>query len=234
MGMIGRYLQVTPDQLAAVKAHPDSVIELFHPGISRFLPPPAAATPVPWPGLLFLGGVILLVVAYTRDDSRTRRFSGVGILLILVALLTGLPSRHGEPPRPPTRPPAIARNPDVLRVDKAWQGIHFLLTGQVEGGDPPLANVVLGGHEIGEDLGYGAARYLSPAEVKAVADALVPITSKTLRARFDPEAFREAEIYTFNDEDAADPGYYLGYFEKIKAYYRAAAAKGNGMLLIID
>ena len=85
--------------------------------------------------------------------------------------------------------------------------------------------------------GYGPARYLTPAEVGAVADALIPITSETLRARFDPEAFREAEIYTFaeNEEiDATDPTYYLVEFERIKAYFRAAAAKRNGMLLVID
>src|SRR5687768_10356646 len=40
-------------------------------------------------------------------------------------------------------------------VDKAWQGIHFLLTGTDWEGEGPLAFVLHGGAEIEEDMGYG-------------------------------------------------------------------------------
>jgi hypothetical protein len=33
----------------------------------------------------------------------------------------------------------------LLEVDKAWHGIHFLLCGDAEGGEPPLGSAVLGG-----------------------------------------------------------------------------------------
>ena len=63
-------------------------------------------------------------------------------------------------------------NENCIDVDKAWHGIHYLLAGDTWGGDPPLANVVLGGTAIGDDVGYGPARYLTADEVRAIGDAL--------------------------------------------------------------
>ena len=56
---------------------------------------------------------------------------------------------------------------DYLDIDKAWHAIHYILCGHPWEGEPPYFNVVLGGTEINdEDVGYGPARYLVPAEVK--------------------------------------------------------------------
>jgi hypothetical protein len=52
--------------------------------------------------------------------------------------------------------PPLSRNFDV---DKAWQAIHFLLCGDSLEGAPPLGNVVMGGKELGGDLGYGPALF---------------------------------------------------------------------------
>ena len=59
---------------------------------------------------------------------------------------------------------------NCIDIDKAWHGIQFLLANDPWGGEPPLANAVLGGTEIGDDVGYGPARYLNADEVRAVAD----------------------------------------------------------------
>lgn len=56
-----------------------------------------------------------------------------------------------------------------LDLHKHWQILHFALTGQVEGGEGPAADAVLGGEEIGEDVGYGPVRVLSVDVVRAVA-----------------------------------------------------------------
>ena len=50
--------------------------------------------------------------------------------------------------------------PNYVEVDKAWHGIHYLLTGQSQGGPEPLALAVLGGEEFGPEVGYGSARFL--------------------------------------------------------------------------
>src|SRR5512147_1658720 len=43
-------------------------------------------------------------------------------------------------------------------IDKAWQGIHYLLCGDPWEGAPPLSDLVLGGTELGSaDYGCGPA-----------------------------------------------------------------------------
>src|SRR3712207_3831611 len=53
-----------------------------------------------------------------------------------------------------------------IDLDKAWHGIHFLLTGTAWEGQEPLCYLLVGGEYIGdEDVGYGPARVLRPHEV---------------------------------------------------------------------
>lgn len=49
-----------------------------------------------------------------------------------------------------------------LSIDKTWHAIHFCLTRDPWGGEPPLVYAVLGGVPLGDDdLGYGPARFLT-------------------------------------------------------------------------
>ena len=57
-------------------------------------------------------------------------------------------------------------------LDKAWHGIHYLLTGSVESNGTLASKVIMGGENIGPDRGYGPAQLLKPAEVKAIAQLL--------------------------------------------------------------
>ena len=88
-------------------------------------------------------------------------------------------------------------------LDKAWHGIHWLLTG-AEG---PTADVpseaIFGGDPFGEDLGYGPGRLLPAERVIAVAAALRDLDSDTLRTRMDPAAMTTAGIYPgiWDEED---------------------------------
>jgi hypothetical protein len=126
-----------------------------------------------------------------------------------------------------------ARN--SIDIDKAWHGIHFLLTGDAWGGDAPLCNVVLGGTEVGEDAGYGPARYISVDDVRAVADALRDLPREKLAKRFDAAAMSKDSIYPSiwdEGEDALD--YLLTFYESLRAYYFDAASKGNAMLKYLN
>ena len=69
--------------------------------------------------------------------------------------------------------PARAAGPDVeellhqeheqrFDLDKAWHGIHFLLTGSAWETTPGAGESVLGGDPVGPDRGYGPARLLDP------------------------------------------------------------------------
>src|SRR5262249_60003757 len=79
--------------------------------------------------------------------------------------------------------------PKGISLDKAWHGLHYLLCGAAEPAPGPLGQAVIGGTEIGDDLGYGPARYFTAAQAAGIARALqAPRLEARLRARFDPAA----------------------------------------------
>src|SRR5262249_15422317 len=68
-----------------------------------------------------------------------------------------------------------------LDIDKTWHIIHFLLNNHAWEGRGPLFGAVLGGTELtDEDLGYGPARYLTPANVGATAQAIQQVSFNEL------------------------------------------------------
>ena len=123
-----------------------------------------------------------------------------------------------------------------LEIDKSWHAIHFLLTGSVWEGALPLRNAVLGGVPLGEqDVGYGPARYLTPAEAQAVAEALKAIPAKDLMARYDADALVDAEIYPqIWDEGEQAREYIQYYYEQLVTFFAQAAAAGDAVLLYIN
>lgn len=129
-----------------------------------------------------------------------------------------------------------SRASESVDLDKAWHAIHFLLTGESYGGAGPLAQAVLGGVPIGdEDVGYGPARGLSAADVKAVASALEQVSESDLRAKFDAGALTEAAIYPqIWDEDDEALGYVLHYVLELRRFYQDAATRDMAAILFIN
>src|SRR6516225_4790314 len=80
-------------------------------------------------------------------------------------------------------------------VDKAWHGIHFMLTGSDWEGEGPLAFILHGGREIEEDPGYGPPHGFTSAEVKEINVALQAVDEAALFERANPEEFARMEIY---------------------------------------
>jgi hypothetical protein len=120
----------------------------------------------------------------------------------------------------------------TVDLDKAWHGIHFLLTGSADGDAPPLAWAVLGGEEIGEDMGYGPARFLTADRVRAVAEALP--ADEAFLAAFDGAAMDAADVYPgpmWSDDDDQPRRYLLDAYHRLVAFYRSAAARGDAALL---
>jgi len=126
--------------------------------------------------------------------------------------------------------------PDSMDVDKCWHAIHYLLTGQPLGGDEPYSLAVLGGEDLGEDLGYGPARFLTPEQVEDVAATLRTVGVDELANRYAPEEMELAEIYpgviwVKDSENALE--YVLENYERLVEFYSAAAERGDGMILWI-
>jgi hypothetical protein len=128
---------------------------------------------------------------------------------------------------------------DELDVDKAWHGIHFLLTGTAWEGSFPLNFIVSGGKQIGDvDVGYGPARALTSEDVRRLAAALEPLTSAEIERRFDPKKMTKLQIYPDiwdRDPDEDDSlGYLLEYYTDLRDFVRRTAERGQALLVYLN
>jgi hypothetical protein len=128
-------------------------------------------------------------------------------------------------------------NENNIDLDKAWHGIHFLLTGQADGGEAPLAWAITGGEILGDDpeeydQGYGPALFLTTEQVQAVAQALSNLSKDEFAARFDAKAMAKKDIYPNiwerDSQEALD--YLLHYYEILVAFYQHAAARNLAVI----
>ncbi len=126
-------------------------------------------------------------------------------------------------------------NKDIFDVDKAWQGIHFLLTDSAWEGSGPLAFILHGGREIDEDLGYGPPHGFSSAEVKKIAATLEPIQAEALFAKADPEQFTAEDIYPSIWDEPKDEciGYVTSFFDDLKKFVQQTAQSNKALIAYI-
>ncbi|WP_366515668.1 YfbM family protein [Solimonas marina] len=123
-------------------------------------------------------------------------------------------------------------------LDKAWHGIHFLLTQTAWEGEAPLNFLLAGGAEAGDiDLGHGTGRALLSNEVAAIASALEAINESTLRERFSPDQMMRLEIYPeiwdrpLDEDDSL--AYCLEYFEVLRSFVSDAALRNVGIIIYV-
>lgn len=143
----------------------------------------------------------------------------------LEAAAAALKSRPKNGADESTRPP--------LNLDKSWHLLHYLFTGRAWDGPMPAAALLVGGREVGEDLGYGPARTLSAQETKAFAQFLARQTMRALAGRIDPGAMQRLGIYCAEDAGARDEleEDVAHYFPQLQTYVGEAATKGCGLLI---
>jgi hypothetical protein len=126
---------------------------------------------------------------------------------------------------------AFGEAKNVLNLDKSWHALHYLLTGSAEPVDTPLGQSILGGTDIGPDLGYGPARLLPPDQVRLIATALSKVSKETLVSCFDLPAMQTAKVYACSTE--SDLELAQSYLARIIHFYAEAAAVGSAMLLYL-
>lgn len=151
----------------------------------------------------------------------------------LLTRLTGTPGLTAEPKK--TTPFAKPKG-EILELQKAWHGLHFLLTGDPSKGEPPLSVAVLGDREIGEDLaGYGAARLNSPEQVKQIFDALAALSDDDIIGNYDGERMIEQSIYPGGwISDSSWKEELRRSSSRLRAFYKRAAAAGDATLSWIE
>jgi hypothetical protein len=121
-----------------------------------------------------------------------------------------------------------------LDLDKAWHGVHYLLTGSADPVESPLGRIVLGGTELGEDdLGYGPARFLTPADTATSAGELIVLAAGDGWAdRFDPDAMTALGLYP-GVWGADDREWLADAVTRLAAFYATAAERGSAVLTCI-
>jgi len=111
-------------------------------------------------------------------------------------------------------------SPTEINIEKRWRGLHEVLERQPTAEAVQLGYAVIGGKELGEDLGYGPVRYLTPAQVARTADELRAFSPEGVHLRMEAGS---AGISGFE--------YIWEALEAIRDYDGAASAGGFGILL---
>jgi hypothetical protein len=121
-----------------------------------------------------------------------------------------------------------------VSLEKAWHGLHYLLTGDVWEGQGPLAFLLAGGEQLGDEE-ESPVRWFTPDETSQIHRALSGITDDALWSRFDADAMEQQHVYPgIWDEDEADlKEEYLTYFHELKQVVAAAVQSRQGLIVTI-
>jgi hypothetical protein len=116
-----------------------------------------------------------------------------------------------------------------LYLDKGWHLLNYLITGDVNGGDYPLAHAIMAGHLLHES--WDTLVYSRADEVKDVAKALSDLSEEDLLKNCNNKSLIKAKIYRFpkgvNKRDLKE---IMDDFHRLKKYYRNATKNGNAVL----
>lgn len=127
----------------------------------------------------------------------------------------------------------------LLDIDKSWHAIHFVLTGEIGGGEGILEKVVLRGTPnlvSDEDMGYGPATLTTAEEVQEIHQAIKDIAQADFRSKFSIKEMAENDIYPIiadeNEEDFFS--YVWSYFAELQTFFAKAADQGHCVLFYIS
>jgi hypothetical protein len=125
-----------------------------------------------------------------------------------------------------------------MDVDKAWDGIFFLLTGKssndfdmVEG---PLKWIVFPANEM--DSGYEGSPYFYSTinETQEVTDAFNKISNEEFKSRYDSKALTENDVYPeIWDEGDEALDYLFQNYINLKNFYNQAASENQAVIVSI-
>ena len=122
-----------------------------------------------------------------------------------------------------------------IDLDKAWHGIHWLLTGSAFGDDASFSYLAAGGKEVSlADFGYGPPRTITSVQVAEWDDTLSKISRDELAGRFDAKAMLAAEIYPQIWAEADSLDYLLQAYIRLKDFVAAAKRKQSGLLIYLS
>jgi hypothetical protein len=145
---------------------------------------------------------------------------------------------------PDVVPPEGAQHAELeshLDLDKAWQPLHFLLTGTAWEGEEPACYLVHGGEELVDDdaLGYSSIRALTPDQIGRFHDFLSNLSHDSLRRRFDYARMVALEIYSTPPAAERARSYddevprLLEAFDALQSFVSTTARRGDGAIVYL-
>lgn len=127
----------------------------------------------------------------------------------------------------------------LVDIDKSWDGILFLLTGQSITSNPghPLVKVLFSGQLIDEnqDLGYGPAHYLTPSQVADLNNAISIITTADLMQKYNPGQMIASNVYPVIWDEGNDAFDYLAtYFTLLQEVFAEATKNAEAIITFLN
>lgn len=203
MSMNGYALRLSPFEIAGVKRKPASassmILAATQSGMSARFGRPGAPIPDLVRNLEVLqqtGGIGRLASPVLRDELARQ---------IEQVKSAATAARGVDPKR-------------LLDLHKSWHVLHYLFTDDADTGRPP-GDALLGGRELGEDMGYGPPRLHEPAATAAFARFVGPLTAGELKRRIDIRRMSSLGIYCCSGDD--DDGSAEDLNDDVEHYSRA-------------
>ncbi|ABG58373.1 conserved hypothetical protein [Cytophaga hutchinsonii ATCC 33406] len=133
----------------------------------------------------------------------------------------------------------IASDHNLIDLDKALEGLFFLLTGAsqttIEKATEPLSLILTGTLIIDpeQDSGCGPVTYMTSEQVKRISAALDRVTADALYSRYDADKMMALHIYPeiWNEDDAIE--YLIENFDRLKAFYNAAVSENQSVVFFV-
>ena len=251
MSMMGRFVQVSPDRLKQIIDDPSDVEELFVSdqvaqampkfmgalqGRMRTLSPQMLATSMAsMPPQLRDRLEQSLKNLGIDPDALARGEGGDDLAKLMTQRMQALGLRMpGQPPTSGGGSATSAGKGADISLDKAWHGVHYLLCGKAEPGTDLASQAIMGGTDVGDDLGYGPARYFEADEVAAIARELSrPNLEAEMMARWDPDQMVQLGIYPAGFEPDDDK-WLMDAFRKLRQFYVDASAAKMAVVTCIE
>ncbi|MES9544180.1 YfbM family protein [Spirillospora sp. NPDC049024] len=125
----------------------------------------------------------------------------------------------------------------LFDLGRAWQAMHYLVTGDPWEGRQPEADVVCGGRLLTEDgadeLGMDVI-YLAPDRVKPAADHLAATPFAQIAGRYDPAAMVQAGVQDAGRLDgAARERVFQPAYAGLAEFFRLAATEGQAVYKVM-
>lgn len=130
------------------------------------------------------------------------------------------------------------KNENLIDIDKSWDGIIYLLTGQSSAtAEHNLVRVLFSGQLIDEeqDLGCGPAHYLAPEQVAELNNEISTITIADLKQKFNPEKMTGQRVYPKIWDERYDAfNYVADGFSTLQNVFAKATKNGEAIITFIN